>query len=242
MAGATNTYGGKIYNTDGTLMYPTAPSTALQPTPTVNTNGGAGGSMQGLNSATSGPGMDDIWVASPDGSGAPMIRQDAYETERLNSTNINAEQERMQLQARLQAEGEQRRLGMLSTLRQSVDTGQVTRPIGGDEQEAAARAAAFARAKEQAGSTATASLRALQDVLANSGRMGGSLEAGMTADVVGGAGNQVNEFTRDQLMMDLNRAADIGDMNYQGAIQQRGQNLGMLPSLASLISASGGLY
>jgi hypothetical protein len=235
---------GVAYNANGGAYWvPDAPAKpALQPTqPTPSVNTSSGGAMQSLQNATSGPGLNDVWVANPDGSG-PMIRQDAYEGERLQENAGQVDAQRMQLQSKLMAEAEQRRLGLIPSLMNRVNAQPTISRGGPAADEGAARAAAFARAKEQAGSTALASLRSLQGVLENSGRMGGSLEASMTADVIGGAGNQVNEFTRDQLMLDLDRAADISDANYAGAITQRGQNAAMLPSLASLISASGGLY
>lgn len=144
----------------------------------------------------------------------------------------------MKYQAQLQADAEARRLGYLSKV-----TGANPQVGGGAPayDETAARAAAFARAKEQAGGTALASLRALQEVMANSGKMGSSQEAQGEEAIAGGAAGSVNDFTREQLMQDLNRAAQVGDRNYQGAITQRGQNLSMVPSLMGLITASNGV-
>ena len=56
--------------------------------------------------------------------------------------------------------------------------------------------------------------------------LGSTEEARGTGAVIGGAGQGLNQFTRDQMILDLNRAADISDQVYQGNIQQRGQNIG----------------
>lgn len=145
----------------------------------------------------------------------------------------------MDHQAALQAAAEERRLGYLSTLRGS---GGPAGPSGGAPafDETAARAAAFAAAKEQAGQTANASLKALGDVMASRGMTGSSVEGAGISDVVNGARGGVNAFTTDQLISDLNRASGVADRNYQGGIQMRGQDMAQLPSLMSLITAKGG--
>jgi hypothetical protein len=155
-----------------------------------------------------------------------------------SSTQANdAKTAQMQLAAKLQADAEARRLGYLSTVQGQQPT--VTRGNLATD-ETAARNAAFARAKETAGQTANASLKALSDVMASRGMTGSSVEGAATADIVGGAAEGNNQFTRDQLIQDLNRAADISDQSYQGGITQRGQNLAMVPSLMGLITAGGG--
>lgn len=141
--------------------------------------------------------------------------------------------------ARLQAAAEQRRLGYLSQIGGQAPP-QVQGGGGPTGDETAARGAAFARAKEQAGSTAAASMKALQDVMAGRGLTGGSTESQGMAGILSGAAGGVNEFTRDQLMQDLNRSAQLADRNYQGAITQRGQDRALLPSLLGLITSSGG--
>lgn len=137
--------------------------------------------------------------------------------------------------AALQAEAEARRLGYMPQIMASMP-GMVTHGSGaGGQQEEAARAAAFARAKEQAGSTALSSLRGLEDYSAGRGQTGSSMERSMIGDVVGGAAGQVNEFTRDQLIADLQRAAQLSDQEYQGNITQRGQNMALTPAMLGLV-------
>lgn len=161
----------------------------------------------------------------------------------LDLARLQGEQELAQMGrgAELQEAAETRRLGYLPQI-----IGQLPAPVsfgqGFGADETAARGAAFARAKEQAGNTALSALRALQDFAAERGQTGSSMERQMIGDVVGGAAGDVNEFTREQLIQDLNRAADIADLQYQGGIAQRGQNLSMLPSLLGLIGSRGLLY
>lgn len=107
--------------------------------------------------------------------------------------------------------------------------------------ETAARAAAFARAKEQAGRTANAALASLKGMFEDSGTMGSTMEAAQAGQIIGGAGAGVNEFTRDQMISDLARAAEIEDAQYAGNITQRGQDNSMKQALLALMN-SGPLY
>jgi len=112
----------------------------------------------------------------------------------------------------------------------------------GGVNEEAARAAAFARAKDQAGATANASLQSLRDVMDARGLFGGStIEAQQTGNILGGAKGSVDEFTREQLIQDLNRSSDVADRNYAGALTQRGQDMNRQQALLGLLAA-GGLY
>jgi hypothetical protein len=140
------------------------------------------------------------------------------------------EQQRMLLADKLARD----RMTSLSSLMGGEGTApRVSMTPGGDE--TAARAAAFARAKEQAGATARASLRSLQGVMDERGMTGSSTEAAQTGGVLGGAVNTVGDFTREQLMQDLGRAERIADMTYQGNITQRGQDLNRQQALLGLM-------
>ena len=224
------------------------------------TNTDVPGSMGGLNSAVGGGGQDgQVYV--PQTGGGPLLTQGGYENQQLQKQagTIESGQQRaqteaqrlmqqaeaaskagqMELAARLQQQAEQRRLGYLSTIKGSEPVVEHWSMDAGAE--GAARTAAFARAKEQAGQTAVASLSALRDVIENRGLMGSSVEAAGTGAAIGGAGEAVNGYTREQLQQDLARAAQLSDIQYKGGIQQRGQNLSMIPSLMGLITASGGM-
>lgn len=112
--------------------------------------------------------------------------------------------------------------------------------ITGDE--AAARAAAFGRAKDQTGLVTRGAVDTLRNLYAGTGNVGAQRQ-GLENIVAGGAG-ALNEFTRDQLMSDLEREAQISDMTYQGGITQRGQDINrpFNPQLQALISLMGTLY
>jgi hypothetical protein len=125
------------------------------------------------------------------------------------------------------------RMTSLSSLMGTESQPRVSMSPGPDE--TAARAAAFARAKEQAGATARASLRSLQGVIDERGMTGSSTEAAQTGGVLGGAVNTVGDFTREQLMQDLGRAERIADLTYQGNITQRGQDLNKQQALLGLM-------
>lgn len=107
--------------------------------------------------------------------------------------------------------------------------------MGGGEQ--AARAAAFARAKETSGQNALAAFKGLQANVENTGRMGSSYEAQGLGAILGGAQNGVNDFTREQLIQDLNRQAGIADETYQGNITQRGQDIQRQQAILALLNA-----
>jgi hypothetical protein len=129
--------------------------------------------------------------------------------------------------ARLQAEAEARRQAALMGL--WGQTGGASAPHvsygGAGGAEEAARAAAFARAKDQSGKLAMSGLRSVQENMSGRGISGSGIQDLQDAGVLQGAQTPLQELTRDQLMMDLNRSADISDMTYQGDITQRGQTL-----------------
>lgn len=101
----------------------------------------------------------------------------------------------------------------------------VSGAMGPQANEADARAAAFARAKDQAGQIARSSLTSIAENMAGRNMTGGGLQSLKEAGAIGGAGDSLQNLTRDQLISDNNRAADVSDENYQGAIAQRGQDV-----------------
>jgi hypothetical protein len=165
------------------------------------------------------------------GSGA-MSQQAGIETEARNQ------------QAALQAAAEQRRQAQLKELFASMSGGGAGGAVPslqyGGPQYDAARAAAFGRAKDTMGDIAKAKLTSLHEATAGRGISGGGLEGSMIAgDVINPAAGGLNELTREQYIQDLGNAQETARMNYQGGIQQRGQNMSTLPALLSLITARG---
>lgn len=190
-------------------------------TPDESGGGTLGGSYSG---GTGGGGTSGtVYTMGPDGK---LITQSAYERE-----------QQMQLAAKLQADAEARRLASFSSF---VGTQPVVQRTGVSPDETAARAAAFARAKDTAGQTAVASLKTLQDVMANNGLMGSSVEAGGIANLLDGAQGGVNDMTREQYIQELAREQQIQDSNFNAQVTQRGQTLSALPSLLGLITSQSG--
>lgn len=175
--------------------------------------------------------------------GQGTLSTGSYEQQQQSQLEALLQKQRMEQAAELQKQAEARRLGYLSTITGSGGSSPtVPGQVGPAADENAARAAAFARAKEQAGATAMASVKALQDIMAGSGLTGSSVEGNALASIAGGGAGRINDFTRTQLITDLNRAADIADRNQAGLITQRGQNLSLIPSLMGLITAGTGVY
>ena len=106
--------------------------------------------------------------------------------------------------------------------------------------EQAARQAAFARAKEQSGQIARSSLEGLRNSLSRRGISGGGYAQMRGAEALAPATDRLQDFTREQLIQDLNRGADVSDRNYTGDIQQRGQDAAQRQSLLSLIASNSG--
>lgn len=191
----------------------------------------------GMSAYDGGPGSSVSWnsggtqyTRTPDQSGREM---DAA----THASNLRIKQ--MQESARLQ---DQRMKALMAATSGGATTAPSADGSGIGANEEAARAAAFGRAKDQAGQTALASLQALQNVMSQRGMRGSTVEGDATSEVILGGGNKVNEFTREQLMQDLNRAAEVSDRNYAGGIQMRGQDMSKFQSLLGLISSTGGAY
>lgn len=117
----------------------------------------------------------------------------------------------------------------------------------------AARTAAFGRAKDQSGQTARAAIDALRGEMAGRGLLGSGIEGGRTAEIVGQAAQGSNEVSREQAIQDAANAARMGEMQYQGGITQRGQDISALEAekarqaqamqgLLSMVNSSGLLY
>lgn len=95
-------------------------------------------------------------------------------------------------------------------------------PAGGLE---AANAAVFGRAKDQAAQTAQASLAGLRQVLQQRGMGGGGYEAGQIGQTLAREANTIGEAGRSQAekLADLQQRA--AEVEYQGGITQRGQDI-----------------
>jgi len=103
----------------------------------------------------------------------------------------------------------------------------------------AAKDAAFARAKDKIGLDTRASMTALRENLAGRGTLGGGLEGGGMASLLGGGEGALTDVVSNQTAYDVAGNNALADRTYQGGLVQRGQNLGLSQSLLSLL---GGAY
>jgi hypothetical protein len=178
-------------------------------------------------------------ILSNTGNGNPDLSRNAYEQQAQTSLEAQLAQQRMQEEARLNQEAFASRLARLSS--SGGTTGpRVTHGAGADE--SAARANAFARAKDSAGLNAQAALKSLHAVMSATGRAGSSQEMSQAVNALGEGRSDVNSFIDKQLESELQRAAQVSDMTYQGDITQRGQDAAAKQALQSLIMSSGSLY
>lgn len=105
--------------------------------------------------------------------------------------------------------------------------------VQGDEQDA--RRQVFARAKDQAAQIARASVNAITENMAGRGVAGSGMEALKSAGAIQDSSNPLLALNAQQAATDVNRAADISDMSYTGAIQQRGQDMSQRSSYLNLL-------
>lgn len=97
----------------------------------------------------------------------------------------------------------------------------------------AANTAAFARAKDRAGQTGAASIKALTQQMANRGLLGSNLEAAGQGEVVGRIGAGLQEFDREKAIQDAKNISDRAMTEYQGRITQRGQDISVASAAAA---------
>lgn len=161
------------------------------------------------------------------------------------------EREDLELEARLKRENEiailnkrkelndstfASRLAALSSPGSSGPSGSSYDPAKAE----AARAVAFARAKDTAGQNARASLDTLRNVLSATGKLGSGQEGALEAALVGGTAGDINEYVREQLIQDLNYATHIDDRDFAAAQSQKDRDASYRQSMLGLINA--GLY
>lgn len=155
-------------------------------------------------------------------------------TGRTSFSNETAQQKDiLNLQSQLKAKDRDSFLSLVSQTNGATAPTVAAPNVAGNEQDA--RATAFARAKDQAGKIARASLSSITENMAGRGISGSGIEALRSAGAINGAEAPLQDLTREQMISDNNRAADVSDMGYQGAIQQRGQDLSSRASYLSML-------
>jgi len=174
-----------------------------------------------------------------------MVTQPAYERQlelsaqqRLTREQLAQQQKQFEMQLAQQQAMAPKRVGISDITRLMERFGpspQVS--LGGDiaAQEDAARAAAFGRARDIAAQQALAGLQAVGDITAERGLMGSTYEGGLLRDVIGGAGGTIADATREQLLQDLARSRERANLQYQGGITQRGQDLAQRQAILALL-------
>jgi hypothetical protein len=98
-------------------------------------------------------------------------------------------------------------------------------PPGADEDQAAI-AASYGRAKERAGGEALGASRSIRALMARRGLGGSRFALGQEARAITGGQQNLAEFNRDEAIGLAKRRQNVSDMGYQGGIAQRGQNIG----------------
>ena len=184
-------------------------------------------------------------AAGPTGPAPTTSRPTSAFSPSADSTGLGSgayeQQQQTMLESRLGQEAFAQRLAALSKSG-TATAPQITHSAGDGGAEAQARASSFARAKDQAGLNAQAALKSLHAVMSATGRTGSSQEADRAYEVLGTGRSDVNSFIDKQLESELQRAAQVGDMTYQGGITQRGQDLAAQQALQGLMMTSGRLY
>jgi hypothetical protein len=89
----------------------------------------------------------------------------------------------------------------------------------------AAQDAIFARAKDKVGLETAGSVTALRSALAARGLLGGGAEVKGTANVLTSGQQQLGDTTREGAIQEAGRLNDFAKLGYQGAIEQRGQDI-----------------
>ena len=105
-------------------------------------------------------------------------------------------------------------------------------PINYNMGESAAAAAAFARAKDKVGQASRGAVNSLRDLYAGSGNLGAYNN--LAGGVLGAGTEALANQTTQQALQEAARAAEITNLNYQGGITQRGQNVSYLNPLLQL--------
>lgn len=95
-----------------------------------------------------------------------------------------------------------------------------------EEEDRAALAASYGRAKERAGGEALGAAKSIRALMARRGLGGSRFATSQEAGAITGGQQNLANFNRDEAMGFAKRRQNVADMGYQGGIAQRGQNIG----------------
>lgn len=91
----------------------------------------------------------------------------------------------------------------------------------------AAESAAYGRARDKVGLETRASLNALNDEMGGRGMLGSTFAATGAARVLSAGQHELGDTNRTQAIEALDRAGQVEDRNYSGALSQRSQDIGL---------------
>ena len=160
-------------------------------------------------------------------------QQFGFQTQ-LSDQAARIAQQRLEEQARLQAEAEARRLGYINQLQTSFTSSGPGASTTAPVDTSAAQAAAFGRAKDQAGLTSRAALDSLRSAYAGTGNVGGYQQG--VGRMLNSQVDQLGEAGREQAIQNVLQAQQNAQFNASNATQQRGQNINYLQSLIGLLN------
>lgn len=209
------------------------PAPAPAPTPAPQTTYAQG---QTATPSTAYSSVPTATYSGPTQSGQ-RVTQNTYEQSLLQQEQAALASKQLTQQSELQAAAERRRLANIQGLLSGGGAANAVPNGGTSPQEEAARAAAFARMKDTQGSIALQQVKALENASAGRGLQGSTIEQGYLGDIIAERGGAMQDAVGAQAIADVNRAADVADMQYQGAITQRGQDLDAQRAIYALITA-----
>jgi len=103
-----------------------------------------------------------------------------------------------------------------------------------------AQAAAFGRAKDQAGLVARSALTGLSGAMAGRGTVGSGVEGRGQQSIINAGQQNLGDVVRQQAMTKADLAQQTAEANYSGGIAQRGQDLSNLQSQNQNVLAARG--
>lgn len=192
-------------------------------------------------------------------SGRQPVRQPAYEDQAmaalqgLQASNLQEGQFGQQSKAQAAGHAQEKAMFDARVAANNARMAAIWGKIGGlpvldagggmaglpDGQEQAARDAAFGREKDRIGQMGRGAVNSLTNLMSERGTSGGGYEQAGLADIVGGTQGQLGDVAREQTIQDVGRAAQVGDRNYAGNLQRRGQDMNYKQAMAALMSQGG---
>lgn len=147
-------------------------------------------------------------------------------------------------QAKLNSEAQDKLLGAIPTITGASGSSASVQYPGGvsPQQSQAAVEAEFARSKDKAGQIAKSAITGLSDSMAGRGLQGSGIEGEEMAKIINGQAGGLSDLNREQAIQGLQYQTHANDMQYQGDITQRAQNMGLTQSLLGLLRSGGVAY